>query len=216
VPDPLEPVLGRAQDLGFFGPRPVAEQRRHAEQLCALALRGLGPGVADVGEGAESLRFLDLGSGGGLPGLVLALLEPRARGTLLDSQRRRTDFLDEAVALLGLADRLEVVTARSEEAARDPSHREGYGLVIARSFGSPAVTAECGVAFLRPAGRLVVSEPPDDDPGRWPPEPLARLGLTPPQIVATDAAHAALLHRTGPLDDRWPRPPGIPNKRPLW
>ncbi len=74
-----------AQDLGLFGPgdsRAPADPRR--------GLRRPGPGAAR-GRGARS--FLDLGSGGGLPGFVLAEALPRTAGTLLDSQRRRTAFL---------------------------------------------------------------------------------------------------------------------------
>jgi 16S rRNA (guanine527-N7)-methyltransferase len=208
VPDPLDEILRRAQDLGFLGPGSVDAQRGHAEELCRLALAGLDPTPAE---------FLDLGSGGGLPGLVLAA-HPGAprRGALLDRQHRRTRFLREAVERLDLADRIEVVTARAEDAARDPGQRERYGLVVSRGFAAPAVTAECAVAFLTPAGRLVVSEPPEADPARWSPDGLARLGLTGPERSARGSAHAATLRRTGTLDPRWPRKPGIPQKRPLW
>ena len=208
---PLDEILRRAQDLGFFGPGSVDAQRRHAEGFCRLALQGLRP--------EPGWRLLDLGSGGGLPGLVLAVTladEADWSGTLLDSQRRRTQFLAHAVEQLGLADRLEVVTARAEDAARDPVHRERYAVCLARGFGPPAVTAECAVGFLRPGGRLAVSESPQPDPARWDPAGLARLGLAPAELVADGEAHAALLHRTGPLDPRWPRKRGIPEKRPLW
>ena len=205
----LDEVLRSAQDLGFLGPRPIEEQRHHAEALCALALRGL-----DVRDDTE---FLDLGSGGGLPGLVLALRpDGPPRGTLLDSQQRRTAFLEAAVERLGLAERLEVVAARAEDAAHDPAFRERYELVISRGFGAPAVTAECAVAFLAPHGRLVVSEPPEPDDRRWDEEALASLGLTGPELVAGGSAHAAVFHRAGPLAERWPRKRGIPQKRPLW
>jgi 16S rRNA (guanine527-N7)-methyltransferase len=210
VSDVLDEVLRQAQDLGFFGPGPIVDQRRHAERLCVLALRDTEP--------APALRFLDLGSGGGLPGLVLAQQLPsRGRGTLLDSQRRRTEFLAEALARLGLADRIAVVTARAEDAARDPTHREGYDLVVARSFAAPAVTAECAVGFLRAGGRLVVSEPPEPDAARWDHRHLTELGLTTPHLAALEDTHVAILHRTSaPLRARWPRRPGIPQKRPLW
>ncbi len=209
--DDLDEILRQAQDLGMFGPGAIAEHRRHAEELSRLALHGL--------EGLGSIRFLDLGSGGGLPGLVLAWGLPesaRLTGVLLDSQQRRVVFLAEAVDRLGCADRIEAVSARAEDAARDEAHRERYDLVVARGFGAPAVTAECAVAFLRPGGRLVVSEPPDADPARWDAEQLAALGLSPPELRASAHAHAAVLHRQGALDPRWPRRPGIPTKRPLW
>jgi 16S rRNA (guanine527-N7)-methyltransferase len=121
------------------------------------------------------------------------------------------------VAELELGIPVEVVTARAEDAARDPGHRERYDLVVARSFGPPAVTAECAAAFLKPAAHLAVSEPPEDDPTRWNAERLEDLGLLPPEVVHQDGATAALIRRTGdPVSPKWPRRPGIPQKRPLW
>ncbi len=204
----LDEVLRQAQDLGLFGPGAMSRHRDHADSFVALVLEQLG-GVAP---GA----FLDLGSGGGLPGLVLAEALPRTPGTLLDSQHRRTAFLGEAVEALGWADRISVVTARAEDAARDPEHRSQYGLVTARSFAAPAVTAECAVGFLSPGGRLIVSEPPERVAARWDEEGLAALGFDPPAIT-TDATAtiATLLHPAGP-PEKYPRRPGIPSKRPVW
>ncbi|MEX2254298.1 MAG: RsmG family class I SAM-dependent methyltransferase [Acidimicrobiia bacterium] len=208
MPDVLDEVLRQAQDLGFFGPRPISEQRAHAEHFVTLALAGV-----DLD---PSLRYLDLGSGGGLPGLVVGLVVPASTGTLLDSRRVRAEFLGEAVDRLGLADRITVVHVRAEDAARDPAHRERYQLVTARSFAAPPVTAESAVAFLAPSGRLVVSEPPEAPPGRWDAAALAELGLTAPTVAHEAGATAAVFQRRGPLDPRWPRKRGIPEKRPLW
>ena len=223
----LDEVLRQAQDLGFFGPGDMRRHRQHSEAFVALVLRALGP------EHPE--RFLDLGSGGGLPGLVLAEALPDTPGTLLDSQHRRTGFLERAVADLGWGDRIGVVNARAEDAARDPAHRARYSLVVARSFGAPAVTAECAVGFLEPGGRLIVSEPPTtepptseptragapgtgDRPGRWDPVGLTQLGFDPSEPTVTsrpDATIATLRLPDGP-PARWPRRSGIPSKRPLW
>lgn len=200
----LSEVLETARERGFLGPGPVADQLRHAERLAALLDPPSGP-------------WLDLGSGGGLPGLVLLLAWPTTRGTLLDAGTRRTAFLQEALDRLGLTDRATVVTARAEEAARAPAHRGQYALVAARSFGAPAVTAECAVAFLQEGGVLAVSEPPESDPAtRWPPDGLAQLGLSTPEIRRGDGASVAILTHTGATADRWPRRTGIPTKRPLW
>jgi len=199
-------ILRRAQDLGMFGPGAVDPQLAHAEAFVALAL-------ADAGE--LPWPFVDLGSGGGLPGLVLAQ-RPGARGALLDARHRRAEFLAGAVADLGLDDRIAVIADRAEDAARDPEHRGRYGLVTARSFGAPAVTAECAVGFLRAGGRLAVSEPPGGDRARWSAPALETLGLSPPHFVHHGGASAALLDHPGEPAPRWPRRPGIPTKRPLW
>jgi 16S rRNA (guanine527-N7)-methyltransferase len=142
-------------------------------------------------------------------------------------------LLARAVERLGWADRVAVVHARAEDLARTSDHRERYDLVTARSFGPPAVTAECGGAFVRVGGLLAVTGPPGDDGARWPDAPLAKLGLAkatpdradvdrPGEALAAPPVHdpeqirVQLLSRTRPLDDRFPRRPGIPSKRPLY
>jgi 16S rRNA (guanine527-N7)-methyltransferase len=159
-------------------------------------------------------RVLDLGSGAGVPGLVLADAHPTLGLVLLDSGARRGRFLRQAIAELGLVDRVEVVEERAETAARHPAWRGAVDAVVARSFGSPAVTAECAVGFLRLGGCLVVSEPPEPDASsRWPSEALADLGLGPAGGCGTRDFHFARLEKVR-MDDRWPRRVGIPAKRP--
>jgi len=164
-------------------------------------------------------RVLDLGSGGGLPGLVLATYRPELELTLLEARRRACRFLREAVTALDLA-RVAVVEARAEDAARRPDLREAFDAVVARSFGPPAVTAECAVGFLRIGGRLVVSEPPggeerDGATARWPVPGLEDLGYAPPAAGGGSGASFVVLEKTR-RDDRWPRRVGVPAKRPVW
>jgi 16S rRNA (guanine527-N7)-methyltransferase len=213
----LAEVFAAARRHGFLGPRPVAEQIDHATAFAAvLVAAGIGPAA-----------FLDLGSGGGLPGLVLAATWPDQPGTLLDSSQRRTAFLRRTVVALGWASRVAVVEGRAEALARDPGLRAAFHLVVARSFAAPAVTAEIGGAFLDLGGHLAVSEPSTSaDRGvsvargvsgaRWPAEGLAGLGLAPAEMRQGEGARVALIRRVGVVQDRWPRAVGIPGKRPLW
>lgn len=165
---------------------------------------------ACLAEGAR--RVLDLGSGGGLPGLVLAETHPDLELVLLDSAARRCRFLREAVTELDLAHRVEVVEDRAETAARRPGMRETFDVVAARSFGSPAVTAECGVGFLRLGGSLVVSEPPGAG-NRWNAEALGDLGLG-PGVACDHGGFGFVRLEKVRMDERWPRRVGIPAKRP--
>ena len=82
---------------------------------------------------------------------MLATDRPELELTLLEARQRACRFLREAVESLGLAG-VVVVEARAEEAARRADLREAFDAVVARSFGPPAVTAECAVGFLRPGG----------------------------------------------------------------
>jgi 16S rRNA (guanine527-N7)-methyltransferase len=152
-----------------------------------------------------------------VPGLVLAVLRPERSLVLLDAAQRRTGFLREAVDRLGLASRVQVVTDRAEVAGRSPDLRSSFDAVVARSFGPPAVTAECAAGFLPVGGVLVVSEPPaDEEPeGRWPPAGLAELGFGPAVRLGTATAGFVRIPRVE-VHDRWPRRVGIPAKRPRW
>jgi 16S rRNA (guanine527-N7)-methyltransferase len=177
---------------------------------------------AEGARGVEGPSFLDLGSGGGVPGLVLATSWPGATGVLVDSNRRRCALLEVSVATLGLADRLRVRCGRAETLARGAELRASFGLVVARSFGRPAVTAECAVGFLRAGGLLAVTEPPTDPaereggPARWPNDPLATLGLGPARFRRAGPTGVALMKKIGEPAERWPRSDGRPAKTPLW
>ncbi len=201
-PAALEAVLTDSRALGLLGPGPLAPQVDHARAF----VRALPPGV----------HFLDLGSGGGLPGLVILADRPDVRGVLLDATQRRCDFLRDACDRLGVHDRAEVVCARAEDAARDPQRRARFDVVTVRSFGPPAVTAECAVGFLRAGGEILVSEPPEPDPDRWPTDGLVQLGLAAESMPSTTTAHLVRLRAVAAADERWPRRVGIPRKRPLW
>jgi len=199
---PLRLLLEDAQSRGFLGPGPIDPQLAHAEAFAALVGEPPGP-------------YLDLGSGGGLPGLILGSTW-NVPGVLLDAQTRRTEFLSAAVDALGLADRVRVVDARAEDAARDPDLRGMFALVTSRSFGSPAVTAECAIGFLRAGGELAVSEPPGPTGTRWPRAGLTQLGLTGPDHRRSLGTTVALLRLPRKVEERWPRRTGVPSKRPLW
>ena len=157
---PSSATLG---DLGLVGPGPLGPQLEHARAF----VRAMPVGV----------HFLDLGSGGGLPGLVIVADRPDVSGVLLDATQRRCEFLRDACDRLEVSERTEVVCARAEDAARQPELRAAFDVVTARSFGPPPVTAECAIGFVRPGGEILVSEPPEPDPDRWPSDGLAGLGL---------------------------------------
>ncbi|MCU1493458.1 MAG: rRNA small subunit methyltransferase [Acidimicrobiaceae bacterium] len=173
----------------------------------------------DAGGAASfvNARVLDLGSGGGIPGLVIAARCSSAHVTLLDGRTQRVDFLEHAVERLGWSGRVEVLGARAEDVGRDPERRGAYDVVVARGFGRPAVTAECAAPLLRVGGLLVVSEPPDapDNDPRWPAEGCALVGMALRSLQALPWSFALLCQEL-PCPDRYPRRVGVPAKRPLF
>jgi 16S rRNA (guanine527-N7)-methyltransferase len=194
-------VLGDAQDAGFLGPGPVGDHVSRA---------------LDLGRGAARppARAVDLGSGGGVPGLPLALAWPASSWVLLDGSTRRAEFLAAAVARLDLADRISVRAERAEVAGRSDL-RGMADLVVARSFGPPAVTAECAAPLLAVGGALLVAEPPGGSPTRWSEPGLAELGLSRGPSASEPTAYQ-VLWQSASCPGRFPRRVGIPEKRPLF
>jgi 16S rRNA (guanine527-N7)-methyltransferase len=205
----LEPLLVQAAELGFLGSMPVGEQIDHALGFvfCAETDPSGPPGAV-----------ADLGSGGGLPGLVLAACWPDSRITLIDSNERRTAFLESAVERLLKGRNVVVVRGRAEEVSREEAMRQAFDVVTARSFGSPAVTAECAAPLLALGGLLVVSEPPGGEGGtRWPVEGLSELGLTAGATTRfDDRFNYQSILKSAATPERYPRRVGIPAKRPLF
>lgn len=200
----LQAVLEEARELGFLGPGPVDGHMEHAKGFIQAV-------------GAEvPTKIIDLGSGAGLPGLVLALAWPGVPIVLLDSSERRTLFLARVASELGISSHVLVARARAEEAGRDPDWRGRADLVVARSFGPPAVTAECAAPLLEVGGRLIVSEPPDEGASRWPAEHLKQLGLRPAGRFEQAFCRFQILRQETACPEDFPRRVGVPEKRPLF
>ena len=207
--DVLAVVLEEARELGLLGPG--------SGRAPAPSTPSISPGRSAPFDG----RFLDLGSGGGLPGLVLpSTVGPSATGCLLDAQQRRCEFLERAVARARPRPPGDGRVRPGRGAGpRSGAPRHGFDLVVARSFGAPAVTAECAVglpAFGREAGRDRAAR------RRVLGAALARgrscrLGLRPGGARAPRCRRPRCGSRlVETADDRWPRRDGIPAKRPLW
>jgi 16S rRNA (guanine527-N7)-methyltransferase len=203
----LEPLLTDARQLGFLGPGPVHDQI--ARSLAFATMAGTAPDELAI----------DLGSGGGLPGLVLAIVWPDSEWLLIDSNVRRAAWLQAAVEGLGIASRVRALCERAELTARG-QWRQTAGLVTARGFGPPAPTAECAAGLLRVGGRLLVADPPGQLGERWPQDGLASLGLQleTSKAVDTEAGPVSLsqLRSASDCGPRYPRRVGVPFKRPLF
>jgi 16S rRNA (guanine527-N7)-methyltransferase len=203
-------VLADAQRQGFIGPGSLTPHVVHA--------LGFSRALAETRGAAfdSNDRVIDLGAGGGLPGLVLAVACPESQMSLVEGSTRRGLFLEGAVRRCGLGERVAVVTERAEIAGRYPNLRGQQTVVVSRSFGSPGETAECASPFLAVGGLLIVSEPPLPRlPGSWSQTGLDLLGLS---FLRSDAAVGgfSVLRQVEPCPDRFPRRVGVPRKKPLF
>jgi 16S rRNA (guanine527-N7)-methyltransferase len=178
VDDGLIDALSEAQRLGFLGARPITEVIEHAGAF----VEGLDGLSADA-------RVIDLGSGGGVPGLVVASARPDLRVTLLDRRTKRTDFLERVVRRLGWIERVSVIAVDVAAFHPDPL----FDAAVARGFGPPAETLAAAARLVRVGGRVVISEPPTGD--RWDVDVLRRAGV---ERSTGPSSHVAVFIR---LDD---------------
>jgi len=175
--DSVIETLRDAQRFGFFGSRPVEEAAEHSHGF-----------VEALGRLAAGTRLVDLGSGGGLPGFVLADAYPDVEITLIDRREKRTDFLRRAVRRLGW-NHVTVITGDVVElVGRVRSGDEAaFDIVTARGFGPPETTLALACGLVTRSGRIVISEPPSDD--RWDPEAVASSGRTRTRVGSVSVFH---------------------------
>jgi 16S rRNA (guanine527-N7)-methyltransferase len=169
-PATLTEVLRRAQRLGTLGDRPVEEVIEHARLFLAA--------LTDV-----TGKVLDMGTGAGVPGLIIAHDRSDLSLVLVDRRATRMDELARAVQALGCEDRVTAITADLKDLGRQPEHGGQYDAVVSRGFGAPDVTLRSARPMLRMGGRLVVTEPRQPHPERWPKELLQTLGFSQPQYL---------------------------------
>jgi len=158
----LHAVLGSIQARGAIGTSSLDDAVAHAGRFVSLVP-------------ASARRLADLGSGGGLPGLVIAASLPHLEVVLVERREMRADLLRRAVRALAMTDRVRVHGGDVRTIAT--SEPGSFDVVTARSFASPAVTARWAATLVRVGGVVLVSEPPDAPDGRWPATLLGPLGL---------------------------------------
>lgn len=113
--------------------------------------------VLAVEDMSRPWRLLDLGAGAGLPGIPLKILFPSIHLVLLDSVGKRTSFLRHLVGVLGL-DRVEVLTARAEDLARDGNYRERFDLVLSRAVAQLPTLVELALPFCAVGGSFIAQK----------------------------------------------------------
>jgi len=153
---------------------------------------------------------VDVGSGGGSPGIPVAI----ATGidvTLVEASAAKCDFLRRTTAVLGL--RCPIVHDRSEEFAR-AAGREAFDLALARALAPPGAAAELCLPLVRVGGHVLLWTADTDV------EMLERIaaqvgGALAEAVAVRSNRHLVLLAKHAPTPDRFPRRPGMATKRPL-
>lgn len=167
------------------------------------------------------IRCVDVGSGGGFPGLPLKILAPDIRMTLVDSTRKKVGFIRHMIEVLELED-AEAIHARAEEVGQAPQHREQYDIVLARAVAHLPILCEYCLPLCRVGGRMIALKGQEaHEEAEKSREALDILGGSLVEIksvtlpVLGSGHHLIAIDKVEPTPDQYPRRPGMPSKRPL-
>lgn len=177
--------------------------------------------VLRVLDGREMADVIDVGSGGGLPGIPLKIMCPHWQVHLLDSSAKRVQVMAGMCAALQLPG-IQAVHGRAEEMARKDSFRDSMDIAVARAVAPMAVLVELCLPFVRPGGTMVAMKGPAVEQELT----AARraLELLAGEIETRDAFNLpfsgagrelVVIRKVGPTHQRFPRRPGVPARRPL-
>jgi len=213
----LEMLRNRGRDNNLTGFRDSQE----------LAVQVVGDALAPLEEAPELIReegpeeLLDVGSGAGLPGIIYALYWPECEVVLLESNKKRLEFLREAIESLEL-ENVKILEGRAESHAHELVWRERFDLVTSRALAPLPIALELCLPYLALEGHMLTFK------GTNPAEEvrdaefaLNKLGAGKVDVKTYHAApgeprrHALWIPKVSLTPDRYPRREGIPAKRPL-
>ncbi|MBN2240906.1 MAG: 16S rRNA (guanine(527)-N(7))-methyltransferase RsmG [Dehalococcoidales bacterium] len=169
----------------------------------------------------SGLTVLDVGTGAGFPGIPLKIVLPDIKLILIEATAKKTEFLKYIVSTLGLSE-VEVLTGRAEELARIGKHRESYDVIVSRAVAPLAVLAEFTLPFCTVGGRCIL--PKKGDTVREIDQAMTAIETLGGKLSEVkklniegleDDRHLVIIDKVGPVPDKYPRRPGIPEKRPI-
>lgn len=228
-PAPLDPLaaarLARFRDLLLeWNQRfnlTALDDPAAVERVLVLDALRMAPTIAAAAAGRQRARLIDVGTGGGFPGIPLAILFPEIEFALVDATAKKIGYLQAVAADLRLAN-VTATQGRAEELAREPAWRGRFDLATARAVASLAALMELVTPFLRtggvavfPKGPRLVDERPDGEIA------AALVGARIREVVACphddgeQVTNLVVVDKIGPTPSRFPRRTGLPSREPL-
>lgn len=185
------------------------------------SLQGVAPWLVDIESGAAPLHVVDIGTGGGFPGLPVALVFPHWAIALMDATRKKLVALETVCETLGIAN-ISYLPQRAEQIAHQPRHREAFDLALLRAVGPANTCAEYALPLLKLGGQAILYR------GQWTAAEEASLAPVLPRLggqllavrsqttpLSRGMRHNIILSKVERTPDKFPRLPGIPAKTPL-
>lgn len=169
----------------------------------------------------EGCRIIDIGSGAGFPGIPLKIAVPDIKMTLLEATSKKALFIKQLIEKLSLRN-VEVLNERAEEAAQKPEYREQFDIVVSRAVAELAILTELTLPFCTIGGYVIAQKKGDIRieleqavkaiemlGGRL--SSVEKIRLT----GLDDERYLIFIQKTGGTPKKYPRRPGMPEKRPL-
>jgi 16S rRNA (guanine527-N7)-methyltransferase len=189
----------------------AARSAESAGEVLILRTLGVLPHVPREG------ALVDLGSGGGVPGVPIAVLRPHLRVLLTEAARKKAGFLEIVVRDLRLSN-VEVVNMRAEALGRAPEHRELYDVVTAQALAPLRVLVEYALPLLRPGGLAVFPKGQNAMEEVTAASSALRLIGGRAEVHGPPSPHVSpviLVRKVATTPSEYPRRPGVPSRRPL-
>ena len=189
-----------------------------AEAVDRNYLDSITPVIHGMPEGAQTL--VDVGSGAGFPGIPLAIMLPGIRITMIDALDKRVKFLNEVIKELKL--NAVAVHARCEDAGKKPELREQFDIATSRAVASLNILCELSLPLVKVGGQMIAYKGPIwQEEANQAENALSVLGgsvtgAKPADIPGRDWNHMLVyIEKTAPTPEKYPRRPGMPEKKPL-
>ncbi len=188
-----------------------------------IAAEGRGRERVEGVEGVErkKTKIIDLGTGAGFPGIPAAIIVNNCTINLVDSTRKKINFIDSILPELNL-NNVKATTCRAEEIGRDSKHRENYDIALIRAVASASACAEYALPLLKPGGLAVVYR------GSWTEEENISMENAVQQLggkiesieqfntpLSKGDRHCLYLRKVATTPAKFPRAVGVPSRNPL-
>ena len=165
----------------------------------------------------ESSSINDVGTGGGFPGVPLAVCYPDKEFVLMDSLAKRIRIVQQLTGELGITN-VTAVHGRAEDLARQEDYRDRFDLCVSRAVANMRVLCEYCMPFVKPGGHFIAYKGADCESEIGDAEGAVKLlGGDPPEITPLPhlGHNLVIIHKNSPTLEAYPRKAGTPAKKPL-
>lgn len=173
------------------------------------------------GASCDKLSLVDVGTGAGLPGVVLAIARPEWDVTLLESMNKRCVFLEHVVSVIGSSN-IQIVKGRAESLGQNPGFREQFDVAVARAVAEMRILAEYCLPLVRVGGLFIAAKGHDpQDEIKKAERAIQKVGASLLQVCSVESQSpygqrtAVICLKDRPTPMKYPRDPGTPAKEPL-